>query len=199
MKTAKSLALSALAFIVSLVMTSTSMAAVTVMTKISLTPISWDRAYDNTAENTLSVSTGNAGIYMSWKISNEGEYFTLNSMSIDIATVGNPAVIHEEYSTYSVGNVWSRLGSYTTNSYLYGPMNQGGIVVGLAILNSFSPYIIPVNPGDIWKVTMTYDVVGQGPLTSYATITDVSSIPEMTSGITFTFVSSILLLRRKRK
>ena len=191
------MALLALALILTFGITANVSAAVMIATtgirigsNISLT-----EAYNNTAPDHLNISTTNPGpIFLSFRIDNGGQPFTLNSVSIDISLNGIP-VSSESYSTYSLGGTWSRMGVYATNSYGFGLMNQGEILVGCGSRDSSIPYTTSNNPGDIWRALVTYDVQGQGSITSLATLTN---IPETSTTILIA-ISTLVFLRRKRK
>jgi hypothetical protein len=186
-----------LAFIV--FTTNASLAAITAMCKVSPDQISFDRAYDNTPENYIQVSTGPNEIYMSWKISNEGEFFVLNSVTIDITRADDTPLFHEKYTDYNLGGVWNLVGVYGSNSYAIGPMNQGSILYGLAVLGSNSQYGVFLEPGKDVKFMATFDVLGEVPITTYATVST-NAIPEPASNVTFfSLVCLIFLLRRERK
>jgi hypothetical protein len=192
----RSLALSALASILVLIaMMCTSMGAVTLMINVSPDPITWDEAFDNNVNNTLNISTGDP-VYVSGKISDpEGGFFYPNSMTVDIANALGVVVSHQVYSEYILGGSWNMIGSYGPNSYLSGPMSQGGILVGLATLDPTTPLILPIGFGETWTLTMSVNFVDQQPpVTSIATVTN---IPELGSAL-LAFVGFTLLLRRRR-
>lgn len=195
----RSLALSALAMIMALAVftAGTSMAAVVATTKVMETPIDWLTADDNSIKSNLVVST-TTQVFLSWKISdNTEESLILNSMTIDV-TLNGVNIEHEFYDTYTFGGKWSRVGICVggNDTYLNGAMNQDQIQTGLAVLDSSIPYTAATSqPGDIWKLTVTADVASQGPVISYATVTN--PIPEPGS-VFLALVGFILLLRRRR-
>jgi len=165
------LVLTTLAFILVFGTTAnTSMATLTATTGVSLTPISLANAYYSTSPNYLNVAANPGQIFLSFSIANAGEYFTLNSVSVDI-TVNGISVSSEIYSTYDSVNNWNRIGAYGSNSYGTGLMNQGLILVGCGTRNSASAYTTSLNHGDVWQAKMTYDVQGQGTITSVGTVT----------------------------
>lgn len=168
-------------------------AAVTATTGINTTWISLADAYLGTEPVSLSVSTS-PQVFLSFRVTGNGDYFVLNSITVNITVNGLP-VSDEVYSTYDLGNNWSRVGVYDTNSYGTGPMNQGSILVGCGTRDTSSSYTTSLNPGDVWQAKMTYDIQGQGQITSLGTLT---IIPETTTPGLIA-ISTLALLRRKRK
>ena len=67
--------------------------------------------------------------------------------------------------------IWNRFeydGSTVINS---GSMNQVPILAAWGNVNSNAGYSVSLNPGDVWQAKMTYDVQGQGLITSIGTVT----------------------------
>lgn len=190
------LALLALSFILTFGMIAdVASAAITASTGISLTAITLTDAYYGTAPASLNVSTNPGQVYLSFRIANGGEYFTLNSVSIDITLNGIP-VSSENYNSYlMVATTWSRVGVYNTGTYAIDPMNQGAILVGCGSLDGSAPYSTTMVAGDVYQAKMTYDVQDQGVFTSVGTMT---YVPEpATTGLIV--LSTFCFLRRKRK
>jgi len=185
----------ALLFVLAFGMTaSVSKAALTASTGVSLTPITLTDAYYGSAPDHLNVSTNPGQIYLSFRVANGGEYFTLNSVTIDVTLNGIQAS-SEKYSTYEVVDNWNRIGVYGDNSYGVGQMNQGLILIACGTQNSVSPYSTAGNPAGVWQYNMTYDIQGQSPVTSFATVT---YIPEPTTTTIAILGTSLCFLRRKR-
>ncbi|MEI6553163.1 MAG: PEP-CTERM sorting domain-containing protein [bacterium] len=142
----------------------------------------------------MTVSTNPGGIYLTFRIADSaGQYFTLNSVSIDISVNGILAST-ETYDSYILASNWNRIGVYATNSYGIGLMNQGPILVGFGDRNSTAAYSVNLNPGDVWQAKVSYDVQGLGVVTSIGTV---SRIPEP-SIFCCLGVSIFGLLRRRR-
>lgn len=174
--------------------TNTTSAAVTAMTGVSLTPISLSTAYSGLTPSALNVNSNPGAIFLSFKVSNEGEEFFLNSMTVDIS-INGVVTSSESYTSYAPISTWSRVGVTLTETYAAGAMNQGGILVGCGTRDETAPYIISLNPGDIWQAKMTYSIQGQSPVTS---VGKVVYVPEP-GAVMLISLSSLLSLRRKRK
>ena len=177
----------------------TSTAALVSVTKVMVNPITWVMADDKTPDNTSLTVYSTTQVFLSSNISDDtGQPVWLDSMSI-IVTLNDVVLSRELYSDYAFGGKWSRVGICVggTDSYLNGSMRgQGGIATGLAVLDSSIPYTAQVTkPGDVWKATTTWYVVGQDPVASYATVTN--PIPEP-GFLTLVATGSLLLLRRRK-
>ncbi len=174
------------------VVVNVSTAALTASTGVSLTAISIDDAYSAVTPSHIDVTTSPGQIFLSYTISNTGLSITLNSVTMDI-TINGLSVTSEEYTTFVLGSSWSRIGTTTGNAYATGQMNQGGTLVDLGTRVAIDSFL---SPGDVWQAKMTYDVQGQGLITSIGTVT---YIPEPSVLGLAVITSSLFLLRRRNR
>lgn len=169
-------------------------AAITATTGVSFNPISLTDAYYGSAPNSIDVTASPSAIYISSNVAGDvGQFFTLNSMVVAIIVNGNQ-VSSNTYTTWNMTGLYGRIGFYGTDYYTVGTMNSGPILSGYGTRDSFNPYTTSLTKGDKWEAKMTYDIQGQGPVTSTATVT---FVPEPASS-TLIALSAIVFLRRKR-
>ena len=191
MKT-KPLALIALLFVLT---TAASYAAITATTGVSRVYVDPNGAYDNITPIRLDVTTNPGQIFLTYKISDsDGAFFTLNSIDVDV-TLNGSLVSHQNFSTLTFVGNWNRFADNGVASLSSGAMNQAPILSAWGDTNSSLPYSVSLNPGDVEKWTMTYNIQGQTPATSVGTVT---FIPEPTVSISFLLGSTLCFLRRKR-
>ena len=189
------MALLALAFIMMFGLTAdVTTAAVTATTGVSINPISLNNAYYRTEPDHLNVTENPGQIFVSFRITDDGGYFPLNSIIVDVTINGIP-MSSESYSSWDMtGSVYGRIGFYGPDYYTSGLMNTGSILDGYGSRNSSSPYTTSLTTGDVWQVKMTYNIQGQEPITSTGTV---NFVPEPTSCI-LAALSTLVFLRRKR-
>lgn len=188
------LALLALMSILTFGIPANVLAALTASTGVSPSQITMINAKNGVTTDQIEI-TSNSEVYLSFRIADSGnQEFLLNSVTIDI-TVNDVNILSTQYNSYNLaGSIWNRVGFYGSNSYTNGAMNQGSILIGWGNINSSDAYITSINPGDIWRADISYDVQDQGVIHSVGTVT---YIPEPTS-LFLVGVSALCFLRRKR-
>ncbi len=179
--------------ITALITTSASMAAITAMTGVSLFPITLADAYYGTTPESLNVSTNPGLIYLSFKVTCEGENFILESTTITSRLNGVEQSV-ENYNTFAPISTLSRVGVSATGTYTVGPMGQGEILVGCGTRDETAPFIVSMMPGDVWEGECVFKT-NQGNITSTGTV---AFIPEPSSAILGLLGASICCLRRRR-